>query len=567
MRKILFVSDSCLLYSGMGIVGKNLATRICRDFDLKYFGWHYQGQPHNLPFQLIPGIKGTDQNAYESLKKVIQITNSEMIILFGDYFYFPYVPALKFEFPYIKVVGYINVDSEPLNYDCVPYMKEFDKIICTTKWGAKLLGDLDPTINPTYVYHGIDTEVFKPLDDCEFQGISKNSGQFIVIYNQQNTMRHNPATALEGFNIFAKDKNDVLMIMNTNPNDPAGFKLFNIVKKMNPNSASKVLISQNQNIEHGIPDEELNKLYNIGSCYLSTSTAEGFGLCLGLESYIQTKSGVKQLRNIVIGDFVLSGDGRFHKVLNKVSRKAKVNGLKVVGSPEIEITPEHPLLRLPVPKFNKRKKMVQASKYINEEPEWVKVSDLRVGDMVAYPRPKLNIELPEKIDLLDWIDDKKNVKYDDEFVWSKYGFSPNTVTSLRDICILYGITKGVAEDASMLATGRKLRPQRGGINSLAYKIAQELIKAKYVNSQPNKIKRFISINKDFLWFVGRYIADGSTDGVSKIELDIGAHKEKQAKRLYEISKEVFGFVPLYYKRNESNCIRVILSSKYLSEFS
>jgi len=282
MQKVLWISDTPAnaeagkFVSGMGRVTAEFCKRLNKDFQVIVGGWHYDGSQLPFNFPVIRIEKGTDQNAYNSLSHAIKMVQPDILVLFGDYFYFPFTTALKQEFPHLRIVGYINVDSQPLSYSLVPSLKCFDKIICSTKWGMELISDLDPTLKPSYVYHGTDFDVFKPLENAEFNGIIKNSDQFIVLFNQQNTVRHNPATAMEGFSRFAQGKDDVIMIMNTNGLDSCGHNLFEIVKNL-PNN-NKIMIAQNQSIMNCLPDSELNKLYNVASCYISTSTAEGVGL-------------------------------------------------------------------------------------------------------------------------------------------------------------------------------------------------------------------------------------------------------------------------------------------------
>jgi len=318
MQKILWISDhpgtDGGFTSGMGRVTREFCKRLNRDFQVIVGGWHYQGEPLPYDFPVVRVEKGVDQNAYNSLKNVIVRVQPEMIVLFGDYFYFPFTPALKQEFPNIKLVGYINVDSEPLLYNMVPSLKCFDKIICSTYWGMELISELDPTLKPRCVYHGMDFDVFKPLDDCVFQGIPKKHNQFIVVNNQQNTMRHNVITAIEAFCKFADGKKDAKMIANTDPNDPCGYRLGEILKYLP--SPQNVILPRDKNMLMGMKDEELNKLYNIGTCMLSTTTAEGVGFSV-LESFA-TKLPVLATKYSSIKELLADGRGTLLNTNNRL---------------------------------------------------------------------------------------------------------------------------------------------------------------------------------------------------------------------------------------------------------
>ena len=50
---------------------------------------------------------------------------------------------------------------------------------------------------------------------------------------------------------------------------------------------------------------------------------------------------------------------------------------------------------------------------------WLPASELEEGDVVVYPRYKSTGKYPNRIDLVDYIEDADNYKYDDKYVWAQ----------------------------------------------------------------------------------------------------------------------------------------------------
>ena len=153
------------------------------------------------------------------------------------------------------------------------------------------------------------------------------------------------------------------------------------------------------------------RLYNAFDVLLHTSYREGFGLCLAPWTRIVTENGFRELRDISIGDRVLTHKGNFKPVTAIFKRNAPhLLEVKISNSPfPLYLTPEHPVYAV------KRKGKVSLTK-----PEWIKASDLKKGDLVCFHLP-----VPEGYGTLTFdlaqIDD--DLKYDQSWVWYDCGYS------------------------------------------------------------------------------------------------------------------------------------------------
>ena len=91
--------------------------------------------------------------------------------------------------------------------------------------------------------------------------------------------------------------------------------------------------------------------------------------CFPQGTKITTEKGLKNIEDIITGERVLTHENRLKKVLNTMSRKTnEIYTLTIQGAIDTKVTSEHPYLV-----------------YKDENTEWVKVKDLKKGDMVGFP--------------------------------------------------------------------------------------------------------------------------------------------------------------------------------------
>ena len=148
----------------------------------------------------------------------------------------------------------------------------------------------------------------------------------------------------------------------------------------------------------GIPIEKFGKI-----ALRSKSPATIGSRCLTKDNYLLTDKGMKSIRNIKEGDFVLS-NGQFKKVLKKYERDYtgvlyKITRRYSADTPLI-ITEEHPVLAIktklcPYKKYNyicredcdkSIRPRCQLRFYRNYSPEWIKVNELKPYDLIVTPK-------------------------------------------------------------------------------------------------------------------------------------------------------------------------------------
>ena len=268
-KRILLLTDSCTLKTGLARVGRELALRFHRDnFQVAYAGWGHNSMPHDYPFYIYPINKGSQREA-EEVFATIGNWQADVVLAIGDIFNFRYLPRIAPNLEKrVKFIGYLTVDGEPLHYDWLDILRLFDKIVVQSEYGKKQIEVLDKRLEPEVAYLGVDPKVFYPLKKVK-------DGLFKIINVSQNTDRKNIPATLKAFAEFAQDKNDTLLALVCDPKDPSGYGLREIIFDLGIEDKTRIADTR-----AGIKDEDLNRLYNQADISILSSIGEGFGFSL-----------------------------------------------------------------------------------------------------------------------------------------------------------------------------------------------------------------------------------------------------------------------------------------------
>ncbi len=108
--------------------------------------------------------------------------------------------------------------------------------------------------------------------------------------------------------------------------------------------------------------------------------------CFTAGASIQTKNGIKAIKNIVVGDMVIADDCEWHKVVEIMRNQAEsIYTIKAQGLLELEATGNHPFLVKHMKRYYPTKNGNRCNLRKFSKAEWVKVENLQKGDFVGYP--------------------------------------------------------------------------------------------------------------------------------------------------------------------------------------
>ena len=150
--------------------------------------------------------------------------------------------------------------------------------------------------------------------------------------------------------------------------------------------------------------------YNIAKIakekYGGVLTKTGRG-CFTGDALVHTLKGIKPLKKVEVGDYVVTEDGKFNKVLNTFSYD--------IGEPMIKIKHLYGTDKY-YPTICTRDHKILI--YKNGKREWIEAQNLVKGDYVCVPKIKFKNNNLKMIDLNDY--NEFNFKVDDNFIYEEY---------------------------------------------------------------------------------------------------------------------------------------------------
>jgi glycosyltransferase involved in cell wall biosynthesis len=171
------------------------------------------------------------------------------------------------------------------------------------------------SVEPDRIYHGVDLTQFKPLPQEQIQQRRESYGNpdFVMGAFFRNIHRKQTALLLEAWSKVSREYPDVRLLLNMRPDDPEGYDVthyvhhFNMLGKVD--SAGKIVDSgpviggQQMSPVWGVPQPELNLLYQVCDAQILTTMGEGFGIPI-IEGYAASGLPVIMSRNTTYDELV-----------------------------------------------------------------------------------------------------------------------------------------------------------------------------------------------------------------------------------------------------------------------
>jgi glycosyltransferase involved in cell wall biosynthesis len=226
------------------------------------------------------------------LRKILSEMKIDGILHFTDPHYWQWLYDAEHEIrqqvPILYYHIWDNIPDPTYNKD---YYESCDWLGCISKltYGiVNRVGKMEDGIRKpledwqvSYVPHGINENVFKPLNDTDLIDVKKElfgdkEYDFVLFYNNRNIRRKQPSDVIESFKLFCdklpKEQSEkCVLLMHTTPIDNNGTDLFAVKDKICPEY--DVVFSSKK-----IESDVLNKLYNVADCTINIANNEGFGL-------------------------------------------------------------------------------------------------------------------------------------------------------------------------------------------------------------------------------------------------------------------------------------------------
>lgn len=354
----------------------------------------------------------------------------------------------------------------------------------------------------------------------------------------------------------------------SNPNDPVILLIKTSVPGENSKSAGKILGDFCNSIKGGLKlynsldyyrpeiivtdrlsEEEMCRLHVTCDAFVCPSYNEAWCAVKGtLVDLYDNSVCISEVRE---GNLILTHSGKLQKVTKTLDRTYEGDIISIKAkylSVPLEFTPEHP--HYIVKRNNKR-----LNKNISLQPEFVEAKDVKKGDFWVVPKIKKVGKILEEIKISDYID----VDVDsDGYIKCPNSYSKEeereTLTSIAEKfnCKFQLVSKVI---------NNKCNPTKKTKEIFAY-IKENNIKPLENLKIPNDIK----LTKEFMFFLGHYLAEGSVSCGTGVLLT--THKdEKYGRNLSSVGiLEAFNLKAKEYQRkNKPNCTLLRFYNKIIAQ--
>jgi D-inositol-3-phosphate glycosyltransferase len=316
--RILWGSEQPTRPTGYGVVSRELIKRLAaRGHEVFVMGWEYNGEPinHEEGWTLInAGLQGQGSDHINDQLTVLDwnlhTIKPDVYFSLTDIWATPNM-VRSCNQASVPHVSYLPIDGSPFSYQWKEIIAMTHTPLWMSRFGQQQFEEFieqyksdgagrehlrDPFLDrydiaPTDVlYHGVDTEIFKPVSKDEKAKMREQLGvpqwEFVFLSVGRNGNRKQTPRLIEAFammleNISPEHRHKYGLILHTgDPTNLRGLGGWNL-----PQMVSEMGLEGNitfsdisSNPIHGLTREQMAKLYQVADCHVSATAGEGFGL-------------------------------------------------------------------------------------------------------------------------------------------------------------------------------------------------------------------------------------------------------------------------------------------------
>ncbi len=305
-KKILLICDDIRVHSGVATVAREIVIHTAQHFNWVNIAGAINHPEKGKRFDLsidtnqTAGLEDASVFLYpvdgygspDIIRQLIKLENPDAIMLITDPRYFDWLFAMENEIRRQCPIIYLNIwDDYPAPLYNKAFYESCDALLAISKQ-TKLINELvlgDKRGNKVieYVPHGLNENIFKPLDENDsiysefkkniFQGEEKD---FVLFFNSRNIRRKQIPDTMLAFRYFLdslpKDKAEkCAFVLHTEVVSEHGTDLEAVRKLLFKDYPNAIHFSTGR-----LSPQELNMLYNLADAQILLTSNEGWGLSL-----------------------------------------------------------------------------------------------------------------------------------------------------------------------------------------------------------------------------------------------------------------------------------------------
>lgn len=286
MKKIMFWGDSPAIGTGFGNVIKFIIKHLPKEYTPVVLGMHHNNTKHDLPYRIYSVKFEEEQTNPSKIKEIIKKENPDILFMLQDIWnldsIISFLSKEKILKSKLKTIGYIPVDAKDHNPAWYHQVDKLDKLVVYNEFGKSIVNKARPDQPVEIIEHGVDTEVFKPLNlprinlrKMLFPDAPELDNAFVFLNAGRNQPRKLLDISMRAFAKFAQGKSNVYLYMHCGFID-AYMDVLRYAEILG--IQDKLLMTSEQPGRVNVPIEHLNAIYNFCDVGLNSGLGEGFGL-------------------------------------------------------------------------------------------------------------------------------------------------------------------------------------------------------------------------------------------------------------------------------------------------
>ena len=305
-KKIMLICDDIRVTSGVATVAKEIVIHTAQHFNWVNLGGAITHPEAGKRLDLsqstndVTGLKDSSIIMYpvneygnpDILRQLIKIEQPDAIMLITDPRYFVWLFAMENEIRKSIPITYLNIwDDYPAPLYNLPYYEACDLLMGISKQTVNInkivLGDKADKKIIKYVPHGLNHEIFKPLDknDSKLLEFKKNlfkgkEYDFALLFNSRNIRRKQIPDTMLAYRHFIdklpiEQAKKCVLVLHTERVSEHGTDLEAVIELLLNGDQYNVIFTDAR-----FDPSQMNMLYNSTNCQILLTSNEGWGLSL-----------------------------------------------------------------------------------------------------------------------------------------------------------------------------------------------------------------------------------------------------------------------------------------------
>ena len=305
-KKILLICDDIRVHSGVATVGREIVVHTAQHFNWVNIGGAIKHPDNGKRLDLsqstndTTGLTDTSVTLYpvdeygnpDILRQLIKIEKPDAIMLITDPRYFVWLFMMENEIRKTIPITYLNIwDDYPAPLYNKPYYEACDLLMGISKQTVNInrlvLGDAADSRILKYIPHGLNHDIYKPLDknDSTLKEFKKNlfkgkDYDFALLFNSRNIRRKQIPDTLLAYRIFIdqlsiEQAKKCCLVLHTERVNEHGTDLDAVIELL-LNGEQYNVIFTDARFDNG----QMNMLYNSTDAQILLTSNEGWGLSL-----------------------------------------------------------------------------------------------------------------------------------------------------------------------------------------------------------------------------------------------------------------------------------------------